>query len=125
MLDNLEEVFEANGKEFFIAAEDLKKDKILGFCRLRFPSNSLRKEITNNSALVRELHVYGSSTQIGKKGIIQHKGIGQKLMKKAESIAKKNKKNKIIVISGIGVRQYYKKKLNYKQQGPYVVKSLV
>ncbi|MBW3015297.1 tRNA uridine(34) 5-carboxymethylaminomethyl modification radical SAM/GNAT enzyme Elp3 [Candidatus Woesearchaeota archaeon] len=111
------------GKEFFISAEDTKQDILLGFCRLRFPSESLREEITKDSALIRELHVYGTATAIGKKGSVQHKGYGKKLMAKAEQIAKRYKKKKMLVISGIGVREYYIK-LGYHHDGPYVSKAL-
>ncbi len=111
----------SKGKEFFIAAES--NDKIVGFCRLRFPSKLLRKEITKNSALVRELHVLGPAVPIGLKGKVQHKGIGKRLLLEAEKTAKDYKKNKIIVISGIGAREYYRK-LGYKKEGPYMVKKL-
>lgn len=116
--------YEASGGfEFFISIEDQKNDIIAGFCRLRFPSKSNRKEITKNSAIIRELHVYGEAEQIGKSGKLQHKGYGKLLLKKAEEIAKQNKKDKIIIISGIGVREYYKKLL-YKKEGPYMVKKI-
>ncbi len=115
-----------HGREFFIAAEDVHKDILAGFCRLRFPSESLRKEITNDSAIIRELHVYGSALSIGAKDEIsgQHKGIGKTLLSEAEFVAKKYKKKKIVVISGIGVKEYYKK-LGYKKEGNYMVKNLV
>lgn len=113
----------SKGKEFFIAIEDKKNDLILGFCRLRFPSQQLRPEITKDSALIRELHVYGTATSIGETGNVQHQGFGKQLMQKAEEIAKKNKKKKIIVISGIGVREYYQK-IGYKLEGPYMVKEI-
>ncbi len=113
----------SNGKEFFISYDDMKNDALIGFCRLRFPSQSLRKEITNKSALIRELHIFGSAIALGKKGNIQHAGYGKKLLAKAEQIAIKNKKNKMVIISGIGVRSYYRK-LGYKKQGPYMVKYL-
>ncbi len=112
----------SKGKEFFISYES--NNKIIGFCRIRFPSQSLRPEITEKTAIVRELHVYSSSTEIGKKGHAQHKGFGQELMQKAERIALENNKNKILVISGIGVKQYYQKKLGYKKEGPYMSKIL-
>ncbi len=82
---------------------------------------SLRPEITKNSAIIRELHIYGTATAIGDEGLVQHKGYGRKLMQKAEQIAKKNGKDKIIVISGVGVREYYRK-LGYEKEGPYMVK---
>jgi elongator complex protein 3 len=115
----------SHGKEFFIAAEDKKNDVLFGYCRLRFPSQSLRKEITKDSALIREIHIYSLAVQIGKKSkdSFQHQGIGKKLMKIAEEIALINKKNKIVVISGIGAREYFRK-LNYKLEGPYMVKKL-
>ncbi|MFP4401371.1 MAG: tRNA uridine(34) 5-carboxymethylaminomethyl modification radical SAM/GNAT enzyme Elp3 [Candidatus Woesearchaeota archaeon] len=116
----------SEGKEFFISAEDVKKDILVGFIRLRFPSQTLRKEITEKSALVRELHVYGTQASIREKKqsyhYSQHLGIGKKLLKKAEDIAKKNDKEKIIIISGIGVRDYYRKH-GYKKQGPYMVRT--
>jgi elongator complex protein 3 len=111
----------SEGNEYFISIEDNRV--LFGFCRLRFPSQSLRKEITQRCAIVRELHVYGESAPIGKKGIIQHRGYGKELLKKAEQIARQNDKRKMVVISGIGAREYYKK-LGYDIQGPYMVKEI-
>jgi elongator complex protein 3 len=113
----------SGGKEYFISEEDKKNDAILGFCRMRFPSQQLRKEITKDSAIIRELHVYGASAQIGAKGEVQHKGLGKELLRKAEEIAKSQKKKKMLVISGVGVREYYKK-IGYKLEGPYMSKRL-
>jgi len=120
---NVQEYEASGGREFFISIGDTKKDIILGFCRLRFPSQLLREEITKDSALLRELHVYGTATALGEEGAIQHKGYGKMLMKKAEEIAKENSKNKMIVISGIGAREYYKN-LGYAREGPYMVKAI-
>jgi len=115
----------SKGKEFFIAAEDLKKDVLFGFCRLRFPSQFLREEITEDSALVRELHVFSPATQIGRKSdeSFQHRGIGKNLLMNAEKIAKQNNKNKMVVISGIGAREYFRK-FGYELEGVYMVKKL-
>jgi elongator complex protein 3 len=109
------------GKEFFISAE--ADDCLLGFIRMRFPSQSLRKEIAEDCALIRELHVFGESASLGKSGKIQHRGIGKALLETAENIAKREKRGKIVIISGVGVRQYYRK-LGYRKQGPYMVKRL-
>ena len=115
----------SKGKEFFISAEDIKNDVIFGFCRLRFPSQFLREEITENSALVRELHVFSAAAQIGRKSdeSFQHRGIGKSLMAKAEEIARQNNKDKMVVISGIGAREYFRK-LGYELEGAYMVKNL-
>ena len=113
----------SGGKEFFIAAEDAENDILIGFCRLRFPSQYLRSEITAQSALIRELHVYGTATAIGEEGGVQHKGWGKKLMAKAEEIARAQGKKKMVVISGVGVRGYYRK-LGYEKEGLYMVKRI-
>jgi len=116
--------YEANdGKEYFISMES--DNMILGFVRLRIPRRSLHHVITQKSALIRELHVYGQSVAIGKfdSSKTQHKGIGKKLMIEAERIAKKNERDKIIVISGVGVRGYYRK-IGYELVGPYMVKRI-
>lgn len=115
----------SGGKEFFISFVD-ENDTLIGFCRMRFPSQFLREEITQDSALIRELHVFSSAVSIGKtpeNKEMQHRGFGKILLKKAEEIAKSNGKNKIVVISGVGVRQYYYKQ-GYHKENPYVVKYI-
>lgn len=114
----------SGGEEVFIAAE--AEDKLIGFCRLRKPCNPYRKEITQNSAGIRELHVYSQALQIGEQTdeSMQHKGIGKMLMQEAESIAKERfKANKMLVIAGIGVKQYYTR-LEYRKDGPYMSKRI-
>ena len=113
----------SNGKEFFVEAA--QNDVLFGFCRLRFPSQFLRPEITNYSALIRELHVFSPAVQIGKKdeGSFQHRGLGKSLLMKAEEIAKQNNKNKMVVISGIGAREYFRK-FDYELEGVYMIKNL-
>lgn len=113
----------SDGKEFFISFEDIKNNALFGFLRLRFPMECLRDEITRDSALLRELHVYGEAAAFGQIGTIQHRGLGKKLIKKAEEIAKQNGKDKMIVISAVGTREYYKK-LGYVREGVYMVKQL-
>lgn len=116
----------SKGKEIFLSVEDTFNDILLGFCRLRIPYKPFRKEITSRSAGIRELHVYGKALSIGKKSEneIQHKGYGKALLLEAEQIAKKDfDVNKLLVISGIGVREYYKRS-GYKKEGPYMAKKL-
>jgi elongator complex protein 3 len=114
----------SGGKEVFISIEDIKNDILLGFCRLRKPYKPFRPEITDKSSGVRELHVYGMAAALNKRGLIQHKGYGKRLMKEAEKIAKMEWGcNKMIVISSIGVKEYYRK-LGYKNDGVYMSKKL-
>ncbi|HMB51261.1 MAG TPA: GNAT family N-acetyltransferase, partial [Natronoarchaeum rubrum] len=90
------------------------------------PNDPVRREL-DNAALVRELHVYGSEAGIGQDaelGQHQHKGYGRRLMERAEDMAADAGFDKVSVISGIGAREYYKEKLGYHQDGPYVSKRL-
>jgi len=121
------EFYEASGgEEAFISMES--KDHLFGFLRLRNPAVPFMKQITNKTALVRELHVYGKSISLGKKDdsvSSQHQGLGKQLMLEAERIAKERfSSNKMVVISGLGVREYYKKNFNYKKEEPFMSKKI-
>lgn len=116
----------SGGIEIFLSFEDKKTNSIAGFVRLRFPDKSHRKEINADAAVIRELRVFGQEAAIGEKGTskVQHKGLGTLLLDEAERIAKSefHKKN-MIIISGVGVREYYYKK-GYSPAGPYAGKGL-
>jgi elongator complex protein 3 len=115
----------SGGKEVFLSFDDVEKDNILGFLRLRKPSKSFRPEITNKSAGIREVHVYGEATSLGEKGKIQHRGLGIKLVKEAERIAMEEWNcDKMVIISGIGVKSYFRNKFGYQKDGPYMSKKL-
>ena len=113
--------------EYFIRYETADRKKILGFCRLRLgdPDNSFLPELYN-SAIIRELHVYGKVTIVDKKSKgVQHLGLGQKMVRNAEWIALKNGYGEMCITSGIGVRQYYKNKLGYHLEGMYMKKNIL
>ncbi|MFH0973002.1 MAG: hypothetical protein V1768_03390 [Patescibacteria group bacterium] len=57
------------------------------------------------------------------KKAIQHFGLGKKLILEAEKITKNLKIKKIAVISGIGVREYYRK-IGYTLKDGYMLKFL-
>lgn len=115
----------AGGTENFISIDGVDNNTIIGFCRLRFPDNPHRKEL-QDSAIVRELHIYGNEATIGdgEDTEWQHQGFGKQLMKKAEEISRNNGYNKLSVISGIGAREYYINHRNYERDGVYVSKKL-
>ena len=74
--------------------------------------------------MIRELHVYGNVTPVGKeKKDVQHAGIGKKLLKVAENISCENNLTGIVVISGEGVRGYYEK-FGFKENETFMVKKL-
>ena len=120
--------------EFFLSYEDVKEDILYGFLRLRLSASAGKRDnrvIINelvDAALIRELHVYGAVTEVTKcsnnhDSNTQHLGFGTKLMDAAESLAKKHGYKKISVISGAGVREYYRKK-GYRDGQYYLNKSL-
>jgi histone acetyltransferase (RNA polymerase elongator complex component) len=115
---------------------------LLGFIRLRLcvshdiPENSARyhphpmEELRGKTAMIRELHVYGSVRHVAQEthtaggNSAQHQGIGKNLLNMAESIARENAYTKMAIISGIGVRDYYRKR-GYQLKGTYMVKDLL
>ncbi|MFZ2970603.1 MAG: tRNA uridine(34) 5-carboxymethylaminomethyl modification radical SAM/GNAT enzyme Elp3 [Minisyncoccia bacterium] len=116
------------GKEIFLSFEDKKREHIYSMLRLRINNDNkdLPFPILNGSAIIRELHTYGKLVAVSAKSkrSPQHTGLGKKLILEAERIAKEEfDLKKITVISGIGVRDYYRK-LGYKQRDGYMVKTL-
>ncbi len=125
-------VYEASGgTEVFLSVEEECSDALMGFLRLRIPSERAhRPEVDSSTAIVRELHVYGLMTPIGAKPQsileVQHKGFGKRLLLEAERISlEEYGMRKILVLSGIGAREYYRK-LGYSrlEGSPYMVKLL-
>ena len=119
----------SEGEELFLSFEDVEQDVLIGLLRLRNPSDKVyRPEAkTTRSMLVRELHVYGPMVQVGAKAEVnewQHRGWGERLMQEAERISKEEfDARKIIVLAGIGTRNYYKR-FGYAREGPYMVKNI-
>ena len=128
-------IYKANyGIERFISCESKDGVALFGFIRLRFPSSTEHSEFTcldKDTAIIRELHVYGNVLRVGKKrkGVndqyrAQHAGVGSNLLSIAEGVARKAGFKRCAVISGIGVTEYYKKR-GYKLQDHFMVKNIV
>ena len=120
-----------SGKEVFLSFENESENKLAAFCRLRLPNKEVTSNFRDNlsvlkdSAIIRELHTYGQLVKIKKEGDqSQHRGFGIRLMEEAEKIAKDAGYKKMAVISGVGVREYYKNKLGYKLDRTYMIKEL-
>ncbi len=113
----------SGGVEYFISYEIESIDALVGFIRLRFPDEPFI-ECLKDCALIRELHVYGEAVPIGAKSVdaVQHRGFGERLLKHAEELAKEEY-DRIAVISGVGVRPYYRR-LGYEREFEYMVKKL-
>lgn len=104
-----------------------KENKIAGFLRLSLPNdrNSHFIEDLKGAAIIREIHVYGPSIEIGEKekGKPQHLGLGKSLISKAIEISKENEYKKIAVISSIGTREYYAKN-GFEIRGLYQIQDI-
>jgi elongator complex protein 3 len=85
---------------------------LAGFLRLSLPgSNSPDSGLPDldQAAIIREVHVYGQSLEVGEKqfGTAQHAGLGTSLLVEAESIAREMGYRRLAVIAAVGTRQYY------------------
>jgi hypothetical protein len=123
---NIEKYRASEGDEYHISFDtDCDKNYLVGFLRLRLNnvSNSLVLPSIKGCALIRELHVYSNLSNVGDniEGSLQHKGFGRQLVAKAEELAITNGYKKIAIISGTGVREYYKK-LGYNLIDTYMIK---
>ncbi len=111
------------GVEHFISA--VCGDSLVGFSRLRFPSAPFSPDL-EGAALMRELHVYGSIVPLGKRGKdeeYQHRRFGKDLLAEAEETARNAGFSRLVIMSGIGVRPYYRRQ-GYERAGPYMAKEL-
>lgn len=109
----------SQGDEYFLSFETPDEKVLFGFLRLRLSKTSGIDYKTDkyifpeliNCALIRELHVYGNVMKVGEKesNRHQHQGFGTRLLQEAFKISQNNGYNKIAVISGIGVMNYYRK----------------
>jgi len=122
----------SGGQEIFLSYENKNRTKLYSLIRLRLIE--VRPQSSRPTALIRELHTYGQLQPInsdnandrGPTSIIspQHKGLGKRLIAEAEKISKREfKLKKIAVISGVGVRGYYRK-LGYRLKDTYMVKFI-
>ena len=122
----VEEYDASLGKEVFLSLEDRRRDCLFGFARLRIPHKPFRKEISEKTALLRELRVFGLPLALHerKEQALRHRGIGKTLLRKAEEIAANGfGSKKLLVISGLGVKSYYYG-LGFEEDGLFVSKKL-
>ncbi len=108
----------SGGMETFLAFEIRSDDSLVGYARLRFPS-------AGETALLRELHIYGQMAPLDGRPADhwQHKGFGERLLKAAEAATLDSGNKELLVTSGVGARNYYSRH-GYERKGPYMAKPL-
>ncbi|MFC2123004.1 elongator complex protein 3 [Bacteroidota bacterium] len=117
----------SGGREIFLTFED-DNETLFGLLRLRIQSKPIPvlAQDDGNTALIRELHVYGPEVPISERleETAQHRGLGRELLAEAERIAAAEfDAGQIIVLSGVGAKEYYRES-GYRSLGDYMVKHL-
>jgi len=119
----------SGGREIFLSFED-EGETIFGLLRMRIQSSpiaALRPELNGNLALIRELHIFGPEVSLRerKSGAAQHRGLGKSLLREAERIARDEfQVRRMVVLSGVGAKDYYRTEFGYRSRGEYMVKEL-
>lgn len=110
----------SGGREVFLSFED-ESETVFGLLRLRIKAKSAE-------AIVRELHIYGPEVPLRqqREGAAQHRGLGRALLLEAERIAQEEfGARRMLILSGVGAREYYRTEFGYHLEGEYMVKELV
>jgi len=103
-------------------------DGLAGFVRLSLPGADAPRTgmpDLDGAALIREVHVYGQSLAVGaeQSGAAQHAGLGTRLLKAAEDIARAQGFKRMAVISAVGTRHYYLDR-GFERDEYYLVKKI-
>ncbi len=122
-----EETYAASGGlEVFGSFEHEGSGRIAAFARMRLPSEHAHRPELRNSAVVRELRVYGKVVNVGARrtDAWQHRGMGASLLSAMEERAREELgRGHIAVTSAVGTREYYRR-LGFERRGPYMAKRL-
>jgi elongator complex protein 3 len=112
-----------DGHEIFLSLEDPTCDLVIGYLRLRDIIHPHRWELMREPCmLIRELKILGRELSIGVRSPegFQHRGYGKQLIIEAERICIEDfNKKQLFVLSGIGVKPYYRK-LGFSDSGVYL-----
>ncbi|HAY83980.1 MAG TPA: tRNA uridine(34) 5-carboxymethylaminomethyl modification radical SAM/GNAT enzyme Elp3 [Chloroflexi bacterium] len=105
-------VYQTGEAQEHFLSYDTPDDRLAGFLRLSLPgpdSPHTGLKDLDGAALIREVHVYGQSIEVGdsKEGAAQHIGLGTNLLQQAEELARQKGFEKLAVISAVGTREYY------------------
>nr|CAI78553.1 histone acetyltransferase [uncultured Chloroflexota bacterium] len=124
-LDDL--VYSAGGAEEHFLSFITPQDRLAGFLRLSLPgpgSPQVALADLEGAAIIREVHVFGQSLQVGAEqpGAAQHTGLGTRLLVEAEEIARQNGFSRLAVIAAVGTRRYYEER-GFERGMLYMVKS--
>ncbi|MBI4730979.1 MAG: tRNA uridine(34) 5-carboxymethylaminomethyl modification radical SAM/GNAT enzyme Elp3 [Chloroflexi bacterium] len=125
-LDDL--VYHPDGAEEHFLSFVTPDGKIAGFLRLSLPgpdSPATGLKDLEGAAIIREVHVYGQSLEVGRGqvGAAQHAGLGTRLLAEADRIAREKRYRRMAVIAAVGTRLYYLER-GFERGELYLVKKL-
>jgi elongator complex protein 3 len=118
----------SEGTEVFLSLVADPLNALVGYLRLRDLTTPHRVELQKKPCMIiRELRVVGREMPIGTQqwGGWQHQGFGSQLLEEAmKSCIEEFDKHELFVLSGVGVKEYYRKYHGFKDVGAYLKKSL-
>lgn len=124
-----DEQYSAGAAEEHFLSYVTAEDHLAGFLRLSLPHDREASAILfpelRGCAMIREVHVYGPALDIGSdsEGEAQHRGLGRRLVRRAEEIARQAGYTRLAVIAALGTRGYYRR-LGFAADGLYMTKEL-
>jgi elongator complex protein 3 len=110
---HLDEVWYSSSSSQEVFLQYITADRhIAAFLRLSLPTETPITDELAGAAMIREVHVYGQSLNLGQaaSGRAQHLGLGTQLIERAVEIAAEHGYQRLAVISAIGTREYYRKR---------------
>jgi elongator complex protein 3 len=117
----------STGRERFLQLVT-PEDRLAAFLRLRLPPDDRAAAVPElrGSAIVREVHVYGSLVGLGERrsAASQHLGLGRRLVETAAGMAAAAGYRDLAVISAVGTRRYYRR-LGFRDGALYQHRPLV
>lgn len=118
----------AGGAEEHFLSFVTPDDKLVGFLRLSLPgatSPDSGLSDLRGAAIIREVHVYGQSLEVGERqgGAAQHSGLGTRLVQRAEEIARERGFSRLAVIAAVGTRRYYERR-GFERGERYMIRKL-
>ena len=117
----------SNAEEWFVSLEDTTQDILVGYLRLRDVVAPYRTELQEEPCMIiREVKVLGREASLVSRTpeAYQHRGYGKKLVYEAERICfEQYGKKRLFVLSGVGVKPYYRK-LGFVDDGVYLSKRI-
>jgi elongator complex protein 3 len=104
--------YDTGASEEHFLAYNTPGDHLAGFLRLSLPgaeSPQIDLPDLTDAAIIREVHVYGQSLEVGAAahGAAQHAGLGTLLLRQAEDLARARGYARLAVIAAVGTRRYY------------------